>query len=330
MTCVEFPRQRQEHNNFWLPHPCRHHGGFAIFYDPSACRCHHSHETYPRGEDPHKIKSVSNQTTKEQSETMMKSLLPSQLLFILFAVVVVNGVHAFSTTAISSSSRSSSSTIERPKTVINTIEDDRLIELANKYVNEQNGFYAPIDEDAHSETFVFRGGVIGPLNKSDYCTTMTKLGISKAFDLDSNSFGYIVDPDMKNTVRFNVRYTGRQVQNWQIVGTPINIPPTSGLPNIVGPTEQFCIQFDDKEKVQYLTISAPMLTGSNTQPVTTGKFGAVLGLFVHCNYEIAAESALNGSVRKISNMVADLLPNDISPPKSATIVENLPSWYIQG
>ena len=69
-----------------------------------------------------------------------------------------------------------------------------------------------------------------------------------------------------------------------------------------------------------------MLTG-NPQPVTTGKFGAVLGLFVHCNYEIAAESALNGSVRKISNTVAGLLPDELSPPKSATSKENLPSWY---
>mmetsp|Transcript_38445 Transcript_38445/g.92670 ORF Transcript_38445/g.92670 Transcript_38445/m.92670 type:complete len:247 (-) Transcript_38445:146-886(-) len=240
--------------------------------------------------------------------------------FAKFAVLLTLpyiGVDGFSSTAVAPGSRQSN-------VAKNSLPDAKLIELAEDYVASKNGFYAPVDRDAHADDFVFRGGVVGPLNKLDYCNTMTKLRIYEAFDLSPNAFGFCVDPDVSNTVRFYVRFTGRQVENWKVTGTPFDIPPSSE--NVVGPTESFCIQFNEEGKVKFFTISAPMLSG-NPQQCTTGKYGAVLGLFVHAGMPTAADSALNKNVRDISNAVAGLLPEDVAPPKSKSNPDQIPSWY---
>mmetsp|Transcript_15983 Transcript_15983/g.43997 ORF Transcript_15983/g.43997 Transcript_15983/m.43997 type:complete len:245 (-) Transcript_15983:36-770(-) len=231
----------------------------------------------------------------------------------LLVAVTINGAEAFSIVA-----------PDAKTNLKNSLSDQKILELAKDYVTNKNGFYAPIDANAHADDFVFRGGVVGPLNKQDYCTTMKKLGIANAFDLSPNPFGFCVDPDTFNTARFYVRYTGEQVKTWEIPGTPISIPPNSAP--VVGPTESFCIQFDEVGKVKFLTISAPMLVG-NPNPHTTGNYGAVLGLFVHAGLPMAAESAMNSNVRTITNAVADLLPTEARPPKSASKPEDLPSWY---
>jgi hypothetical protein len=211
--------------------------------------------------------------------------------------------------------------------VKNTLSDKQIIELAKDYVTNRNGFYKPVDADAHAEDFIFKGGVVGPLNKADYCTTMTKLGIGEAFDLEPNAFGFCVDPQVKNTARFYVRYTGRQVKDWKVAGTPFDIPPEEGNKRpIVGPTESICVQFDDEGKARFSTISAPMTFG-NPEQHTTGQLGAVLGLFNHVGLEVAASSALNSNVRWAGNTAADLLPDDVSPPRTASKSEDLPTWW---
>ena len=75
------------------------------------------------------------------------------------------------------------------------LSESEVIDLAKDYVEKRNGFYAPIDGNVHSEDFVFRAGIVGPLNKVDYIDTMTKLGIANAFDVQPNAFGFCVDPD---------------------------------------------------------------------------------------------------------------------------------------
>ena len=47
-----------------------------------------------------------------------------------------------------------------------------LIELAETFITSQSGFYSPHNSDMFSDEFVFRGPVVGPLNKADYLNTM--------------------------------------------------------------------------------------------------------------------------------------------------------------
>lgn len=211
-----------------------------------------------------------------------------------------------------------------PSPALSFTESD-LISLAEDYVATKNGFYAPADHSVHAEDFVFRAGVVGPLNKKDYLTTMGKLGICEAFDMESNAFGFCVDPDEPLAVRFFVRYTGKQVKPWAIQGTPINIPVQSQP--IQGPTESFCIKFNPQGKVKFFTISNPMNYG-NPQPPTTGKLGAVLGLFEHLGQPLMAKAALNDVTRNANLVVSKLLPDSMAPPITQSKVEDLPQWFV--
>ena len=59
--------------------------------------------------------------------------------------------------------------------------DDPLVKLANEFIHEKSGFYSPYAADAFADDFVFRGPVIGPLNKADYLSTMDTFKVYKAF-----------------------------------------------------------------------------------------------------------------------------------------------------
>jgi hypothetical protein len=235
---------------------------------------------------------------------------------LLLALVATTHVHSFSNVAPPS----------KTSCTQNTLSDEQLVELAKEYVENQNGFYHPVDMDAHAEDFVYRGGYIGPLNKVDYCNTMTKLGVADAFDLQSNAFGFCVDPDNKNMARFFVRYTGTQVKTWDVVGTPVLAPlPDKNTP-VVGPTESLCVQFNDDAKVKFFAISAPMAYGNPEQP-TTGQYGALLGLLSHVGLNFFADSATYDNVLKMGNAASSMLPNNVSPPLSASKQEDVPTWW---
>lgn len=242
--------------------------------------------------------------------------ISAKLIFLLLAAVATTEVQCFFNSGGAPTKVSAS----------NTLSDKQIVEYAQDYVTNKNGFYTPIDADAHSEDFIFRGGAVGPLNKADYCTTMTKLGIAEAFDLTPNAFGFCIDPDIKNACRFYVRYTGRQVKNWKVAGTPLDIPIPDNDRPVIGPTESMCIMFDDEGKAKFFTISAPMPFGNANQP-TTGDLGAVLGLFNHVGLNVAADSAMNANVRTLSNAVANALPENVAPPKTCSKSEELPTWW---
>jgi len=207
-----------------------------------------------------------------------------------------------------------------------TLSERQLIDLAKDYVANRNGFYNPIDASVHADDFVFRAGIIGPLNKVDYIDTMTKLGIYKTFDLQPNAFGFCVDPEDTMMVRFFVRYTGQQVQPWSVTNTPVNVPLLPNNKPIQGPTEAFCIRFNEQGQVKFLSISNPILFG-NPRPTTTGKLGAVLGLFEHLGQPLIAQSAMNDNLRKTNNWIAQLLGQDKGAPITQSKPQDLPAWW---
>ena len=81
-----------------------------------------------------------------------------------------------------------------------------LIERAKAYAAN------PTPDDL-ADDFIFRGPVIGPLNKADFCATLSsvggKNGIKDAFpDLQVNQFGFCVDPTEPGRVWYMERPRG--------------------------------------------------------------------------------------------------------------------------
>jgi hypothetical protein len=245
------------------------------------------------------------------------SIMISSFFLLLLSI---SGGEAFSpvfaTTSFGSRAMSTSSSLK--------LSENEVIDLAKDYVEKRNGFYAPIDGDFHSEDFVFRAGIVGPLNKVDYIDTMTKLGIANVFDIQPNAFGFCVDPEDPLTTRFFLRYTGRQVKPWSVANTPISIPVTNEP--IQGPTEAVCIKFNEEGKVQFFSISQPIIYG-NPNPSTTNNVGAVLGLFHHVGASDMASLAMNSNVRAVNNAAAQLLGKSNGAPMTKSKAEDMPAWY---
>jgi hypothetical protein len=204
-----------------------------------------------------------------------------------------------------------------------TLTADKLISITKDYIENKNGFYAPIDRDSHADDFIFRAAVIGPLNKGDYCDTMEKLNIYDCFDFQPNCFGFCVDPDDAFTVRFFVRYTGKQVKPWSIKNTPINFPIVSTP--VQGVTESYVVKLNGQGQIRFFTVGNTIPYG-NPYDTTTEKDGAAFGLFRHVGGQQALQLANNGQVRSFFNYVSRLMGKS-GGPLTASLPEELPSWW---
>ena len=150
-----------------------------------------------------------------------------------------------------------------------------LIQIANKYLYTQSGFYSSYDASALSDEFVFRGPYIGPLNKEDYLNTMDTFGIWKAIpDINPNAFGFTIDPKDENRVWFMVRNTGTFTGEPGLgFGKNLFYPPNNKP--LIGCPETFSITFDKDKKVKHLTVG---YVADRFQGNTEGQ-GAAVGIF---------------------------------------------------
>jgi hypothetical protein len=131
---------------------------------------------------------------------------------------------------------------------------EQLLAKAEEFTKTGNGFYCPPDASLLSEEFVFRGPVVGPLNKKDYLHTLGEcFQIYKAFpDISANAWGFSIDPENPNKVWFMVRMTGTMENDWQLAANLPAIPANGKL--VKGPPETHSILYDDEMKVKCLTV----------------------------------------------------------------------------
>jgi hypothetical protein len=148
-----------------------------------------------------------------------------------------------------------------------------LIERTKEIIYNESGFYSNYNEDAFSDEFVFRGPIIGPLNKKDYLKTMDTFGIYKSFpDIDPNAWGFSIDPKNPNRVWFMIRHTGTFTGE-PIAPNSINFQPNGA--KLEGCPETFNIIFDEEQKVKYLSVG---YVADRFEGNTNGK-GAAIGIF---------------------------------------------------
>eukprot|EP00929_Paragymnodinium_shiwhaense_P109384 TRINITY_DN75793_c0_g1_i1.p1 TRINITY_DN75793_c0_g1~~TRINITY_DN75793_c0_g1_i1.p1 ORF type:complete len:307 (+),score=49.96 TRINITY_DN75793_c0_g1_i1:65-922(+) len=201
-----------------------------------------------------------------------------------------------------------------------------LIARAKEFLDTATGFYSPLREDMMSKDFIFRGGVVGPLNKDDYIGTMERLGVYKAFNLTANAFGFTIDPKTPLTVRFFLRNRGEHVAGWQPWGAmpPIPLQPKAGQSSVLGPTETGYLTFEPG------TLQVRFFTTGNVigkyEDVNTGGFGAVLGLFHSIGYGWIGNLAMNGNFRNLANVMHETVDNSVPRTKS----DNVPAWWTHG
>lgn len=129
-----------------------------------------------------------------------------------------------------------------------------------------------IPADFYSEDYVFRGPIVGPINRKDLVRTNTVFGLEVAFpDLDRQAFGFCVDPENPYRVLFFERWTATHKGLLSIPGLP-PLPATGRTST--SPVFPFSVVWTPEGKIIYehLTTAVDRFEGN-----TKGKV-AVFGL----------------------------------------------------
>ncbi len=129
-----------------------------------------------------------------------------------------------------------------------------------------------IPTDYYSDDYIFRGPIVGPINRRDLVQTNTWFGLDEAFpDLDRQTFGFSVDPENPFRVLFFERWKATHVGDFTIEG--LTAGPATGKKS-VSPVMPFSITFNPEGKIIYecLTTAVDRFEGN-----TMGKV-AVFGL----------------------------------------------------
>jgi len=129
-----------------------------------------------------------------------------------------------------------------------------------------------IPSDYYADDYVFRGPIVGPINRKDLVATNTVFGLSKSFpDLERTPFGFSIDPENPYRVLFFERWKATHAGDLQIEG----LPPMKATGNkSVTPVMPFSIVYNPQGKIMYehLTTALDRFEGN-----TKGKV-AVFGL----------------------------------------------------
>jgi hypothetical protein len=187
-----------------------------------------------------------------------------------------------------------------------------------------------------ADDFVFKGPVIGPLNKPDYVDVVDNyFKIYEAFpDLNSNCYGFTVDVVDPLTVRFFVKATGTYQQplenaigrDGSLLGKATSF--MTGKPDgrrYVGATEAWSITFNSLERMQVRCLRGGYVVGEAAGGLTTAQgkdsiFGLLttLGVPVPSLSDLKFQKHLGNSIFKTSGRLF---------PKTSSSKNKLPRWW---
>eukprot|EP01083_Nonionella_stella_P275961 937368_1 len=218
-----------------------------------------------------------------------------------------------------SDSEESSSLKENPLPLQHfSYSEKELIEIAKEFASK------PTPESLAAD-FIFRGPVIGPLNKVDFVATLTAIqakenkGLTDAFpDLELNNFGFAVDPTEPGRVWYFQRPRGTFTGPFDHPVTG-RIEPTGAA--YVAPPEARSVIIDEDGLIKYASVG--YVTDRFTGDTTGGK-GAVFGMY-HVMGEEMDDTI--GSWKMIGlQWLSSILPEG-TVPQSFSKKNELPDWW---
>mmetsp|Transcript_26454 Transcript_26454/g.37304 ORF Transcript_26454/g.37304 Transcript_26454/m.37304 type:complete len:282 (-) Transcript_26454:206-1051(-) len=222
--------------------------------------------------------------------------------------------------ALSSSSSSLSLSSDSTSPVSSSFTREELLDIAQTYISNPT-------PEALSPDFIFRGPVIGPLNKADFVETLTsissaeKKGFKDAFpDLQPNVFGFTIDPIEPNRVWYFERPTGTFTGPFDHP-TAGRIEPT-GAPYVGPPEARSVIIEESTGLIQYQSVGYVM--DRFTRDTTEGK-AAVFGIYHVMGQSL--DDTVGSAQMRFVQWVTSILPKELGIPKSFSKKEELPSWW---
>lgn len=175
---------------------------------------------------------------------------------------------------------------------------------------------ASIPTDYYSKDYIFRGPIVGPINRKDLVQTNTQFGLDVAFpDLDREAFGFCVDPENPYRVLFFERWKATHAGELNI----LNILKADATGNkVVSPVMPFSIVWTPDGEIIYehLTTAMDRFEGN-----TNGKV-AVFGLLEAAGISLSNNVGdpilvLQQKLGRLSNVPAQVYSKE----------EDVPSWW---
>lgn len=230
-----------------------------------------------------------------------------------------------------------STIVQNSPTAINTNDnlssspsEAQVIEAAKCFM-QNTGYFNPMDESLFADDFIFRGPVIGPLNKNDYKDVLNYFSIYKAFpDISPNCFAFGVDPEDPLRVWYQLRATGTYTKP---LGGPVGLVIKPDGQNYRGSTETWSLTFDESLKARLLTAGYVSdrfedrfeESSDNVKPTTTGGIGLSFGILKTLGLSIPSGVG-NPILELIQATNGPLVTLGISP-KAMSKEEDVPKWW---
>lgn len=132
--------------------------------------------------------------------------------------------------------------------------------------------FKDVPAEFFSEDYVFRGPIVGPINRKELVQVNTRFGLEVAFpDLDRQAFGFCVDPENPFRVLYFERWTATHTGDWSIPGLP-PLPATGRIST--SPVFPFSVVWTPEGKIIYEHLATAV---DRFEGTTKGKV-AVFGL----------------------------------------------------
>mmetsp|Transcript_9726 Transcript_9726/g.14968 ORF Transcript_9726/g.14968 Transcript_9726/m.14968 type:complete len:235 (+) Transcript_9726:125-829(+) len=108
------------------------------------------------------------------------------------------------------------------------IAPDDLIVRAKEVLGPEIGVGTKDDGACLAEDFVFCAAVVGPIPRDEYLGALGSFKLEESFDIDSNFFGFNVDPMQTNRVWFMSRAVAKHIATFagvEATGKELVMPP---------------------------------------------------------------------------------------------------------
>jgi len=194
-----------------------------------------------------------------------------------------------------------------------------VIEKTKRYTSEAgyNTFILKnIPTDYYDDRYIFRGPIVGPINRKDLIDSNSAFKLENAFpDLDRQTFGFTVDPENPFRVLFFERWIATHTGELNLIDL-LKAPPTGN--KSISPVMPFSIVWTPEGKIIYehLTTAMDRFEGN-----TKGKV-AVFGLL-----ETAGISLNNGIGDPVLIFQQKLNRFLNGPAQVFSKDKDIPSWW---
>ena len=176
-----------------------------------------------------------------------------------------------------------------------------------------------VDSDWYSKDYIFRGPIVGPINRADLDETNVAFGLDAAFpDLERHAFGHCVDPENPYRCLYFERWTATHTGDLKLPKLPA--APATGRQS-TSPAFPFSVVWDPDGRVifEHLGPAVDRFEGN-----TKGKV-AVFGLLDTAG--VPLDVSVGNPVLVFAQKVNALLDFDGTSAKAYSKPEDVPSWW---